>query len=94
VLTLGMHVPPFLAPLAAELAPWGAGRGIRHLDAVGPVRRGAAFTDVPDHRATVVALLHPSLRHASLRHRRYGALQGQDAELAMLRHGLAAAGVA
>jgi hypothetical protein len=91
VLTLGVHVPPVLGALSPELAPWAAGRGLRHLDAVGPVRRGVTFPGVECVRTTAVALIHPSLRAASLRHRRYGAAIGADAELAMLRDGLAAA---
>jgi hypothetical protein len=93
ILTLGVHVPPVLGALSPELAPWVAGKGLRHLDTVGPVRTGVTFTGVAEYRATVVALIHPSLRHASLRHRRYGTSNGAEAELCMLRDGLAAARV-
>jgi hypothetical protein len=91
VLTLGVHVPPIIGALSPELAPWAAGRGLKHLDAVGPVQQNVTFPGVQAYRTTAVALLHPSLRHASLRHRRYGGHTGADAELAMLRDGLAAA---
>lgn len=91
VLTLGVHVPPVIGALSPELASWTAGRGLKHLDAVGPVRTDVTFPGVADFRTTVAALIHPSLRHASLRHRRYGAATGADAEPAMLRDALAAA---
>jgi hypothetical protein len=91
VLTLGVHVPPVIGVLSPELAPWAAGRGLKHLDTVGPVQTGVTFRDVVDFQTTTVALIHPSLRHASLRHRWYGDAIGVDAELAMLRDGLLAA---
>lgn len=90
VLTLGVHVPPLIGALSPELAPWAAGRGLKHLDTVGPVQMDVTFAGIEDLRTTVVALIHPSLRHASLRHRQYGRMVGADAELAMLRDGLAA----
>lgn len=89
VLTLGVHVPPVIGVLSPELEPWAAGRGLRHLDAVGPVRSGVTFRGMGDFRTTIVALVHPSMRHASLRHRRFGGATGADAELAMLRKGMA-----
>jgi len=92
VLTLGVHVPSVIGALSPELAPWAGSRGLKHLDVVGPVQTGTTFRGVKDLRTTVVALIHPSLRHASLRHRRYGAAAGAEAELAMLRDGLSAAG--
>jgi hypothetical protein len=94
VLSLGVHVPPVLGALSPELAPWTTGRGLRHLDTVGPVRSGVAFRGLDGYRTTVAALIHPSLRHASLRHRRYRGMSGPHAELAMLRDGLAASGLA
>ena len=95
VLTLGVHVPPVIGTLSAELAPWAVGKGLKHLDAVGPVRTDVTFRGRDGYRTTVVALIHPSLRHASLRHRRYRDLQGQqEAELRMVRDGMAAAGLA
>lgn len=93
VLTLGVHVPPVIGPLSPELSPWTEGRGLKHLDAVGPMRTAVTFRGVEHFRTTAVALLHPSLRQASLRHRRYGGVTGEAAEFAMLRDGLAASGV-
>ena len=79
-----------IGALSPELAPWAAGCGLKHLDTVGPVQTNVTFAGVEDLRTTVVALIHPSLRNASLRHRRYGRMLGAGAELAMLRDGLAA----
>ena len=56
-------------------------------------KHGVTFEKIEDYKTTVVALLHPSLRHANLRHRRYGNTSGSDAELAMLRDGIAATDV-
>jgi len=91
VLTLGINVPPLLGRLSPMLADWTQGRGLKHLDRVGPVRRAVRLGLEPAFAATVVALTHPSLRHASVRHRRYQGLAGHDAELAMLRDAHASA---
>ena len=90
ILTLGTQVPPAIGRLSPELSPWAAGRGLKHLDAVGPVQYGVTFPEVENFRTTAVALIHPSLRHASLRLRRYHGAVGAEAELTMLRKGLAA----
>jgi len=89
VLTLGIHAPGVLAPLSPELVSWGAGTGLKHLDAAGPVRKAVTFSGVPGLCTVAVALTHPSLRHASVRHRRYRTETGARAELLMLRDGLA-----
>lgn len=89
ILTLGVHVPPILARLSPELVDWQLGRGIKYLDKVGPIRKAVAFNAEPTVTSTVVALIHPSLRHASLRHRSFAGLTGHAAELAMLRDGMA-----
>ena len=93
VISLGMQVPPALSVISPELESWGSGRGLRHIDKVGAVKHGVTFEKIEDYKTTVVALLHPSLRHANLRHRRYGNTSGSDAELAMLRDGIAATDV-
>lgn len=94
VLSLGIHVPPALGRLSSELEPWARGNGLRHLDTVGPIRSGVTFRGIDGYRTTAVALVHPSLRHASVRHRHYNGITGADAELAMLRDGMMFAGVA
>lgn len=94
VLTLGIHVPPLIGTLSPELASWTTRKGFKHLDACGPVRTGVTFTGLDGFSSTVVALIHPSLRHASLRHRRYEGTKGAEAELRMLQVGAHYAGVA
>lgn len=89
VLTLGMNVPPLLARLSPDLEDWSAGSGIKHLDEAGSVRTVVRFPEIPDFSTTAVALIHPSLRHASIRLRRYEGHVGDEAELAMLRAALA-----
>lgn len=91
IITLGVSVPPGIAPLSRQLEDWGRGIGIRHLDSVGALRRDVSFDGLPSYVTTVVALIHPSLRHASLRHRRFGSLSGDDAEVALLKSARSAA---
>ena len=88
VITLGVNVPPLLAQLSRDLDDWGEGRGIRHLDASGPQRTGVKFSGIPSFSTSVVALLHPSMRHASIRLRRYRGHVGDEAEVAMLMDAL------
>ncbi len=84
VLTLGVRVPCLVAPMSPELAPWQMRQGLKHLDACGPIQRKVSFAGLPGFRTTVVALTHPSLRHASVRHRRFDGATGAEAELKML----------
>ena len=85
VVVLGSEVPSLFAPLAHQLEPW---RGAR----LGAIDRAGAThitnvqftTDAPP--CTVISLIHPSLRHANLRHRTKAL--GRDAhgvEVEMLR---------
>jgi hypothetical protein len=90
IITLGINVPPLLGRVVPELADWAGGRGLRFLDSVGPVRRAVALSVDPLATANVVALTHPSLRHASIRHRHYADRRGHEAEILMLRDALAA----
>jgi hypothetical protein len=85
IITLGVQVPPVVAELSDQLAPWMARPSIRHIDNVGSLRTGVEFRGLRGFSTVVAALLHPSLRQASLRHRRYQTLVGGDAELALLR---------
>jgi hypothetical protein len=84
VLTLGIYAPYAIAWLSPQLAGWRKAPGLRQLDTAGPVKRSVEFDGVPGVRTTVVALTHPSLRHAAVRHREYAGLTGANAELAML----------
>lgn len=93
ILTLGIHVPPLLGRSSAALSQWTEGKGLKYLDRVGPVKHGVSFSSVSDVSATVVALTHPSLRSASVRHRRYDGRVGDDAEIAMLEEACRHAGL-
>lgn len=84
VLSLGKYVPPVLAQMSPELQGWSAAKGFKDIDARGPVQGGVTFAGLDAHQCTVVALLHPSLRQASLRHRRYEGRGGEEAETQML----------
>lgn len=84
VLTLGVRVPYLVAPMSPELAPWQMRQGLKHLDACGPIQLKVSFAGLPGFRTTVVALTHPSLRHTSVRHRRFHGATGAEAELKML----------
>lgn len=88
ILTLGRWVPRLLAPLSADLDSWSNANTFAEID-VAPVHKGVRFPSAV--RSVVVALVHPSFRHLAVRHRRYKRLQGDRAELAMLRDGLKAA---
>lgn len=84
VLCLGKYVPPVLAQMSPELRGWSAAKGFKDIDACGPVQGGVTFPGLDAHQCTVVALLHPSLRQASVRHRRYDGWVGEEAETQML----------
>lgn len=89
IITLGVNAPRVLARLSPDLQPWLEGHGLMHLDSVGPVRTGVRFSGVVDFATSVVALIHPSLRHASLRRRQYKGTVGEEAERKMLLDALA-----
>ena len=87
IVTLGKYVPGLIAPLSRELAAWRDSDGFRQID-IRPVAYDCRFDGVSDFETTVVALVHPSMRHASVGIRQYGGLRGNDAETAMLRNAL------
>lgn len=91
IVTLGVNVPPLLARLSPQLSRWANARGLKQLDTSGPVRARVRIGAEPTVETTVVALTHPSMRHASVRHRRYQGESGDPAELLMLREALAVA---
>jgi len=88
IVTLGVNVPPLLARLSPELAEWATGRGLKHLDRVGPVKQAIHIGISEPTVSTVVALTHPSMRHASVNARRYKGESGDAAELRMLLDGM------
>lgn len=88
VLTLGTWVPAFLAPLAEPLSVWASARSMSALDEAGPLVHGVRF--LPDVAPCSVAVLtHPSLRGPNVRRRRFQALKGHEAEVALIRAVLA-----
>lgn len=84
ILSLGVWVPSFIAPLSATLSDWTGLNSFAEIDDVGPVRHGVAFTGTPVDAASVVCLTHPSLRGPNVRRRRYRGLAGDDAERRMV----------
>ncbi len=93
ILTLGVHVPGFLASLSPELkSAWSGVTGLRMLD-----ERGVAlvypstFSGVL-RPAAVVALTHPAYRRLNVKSRRYGNLQGDAAEQALVKDALTRVG--
>lgn len=69
LIALGMRVPSVLGRLSVELADWADVRTIRQLNGAGALRDGVRLGDSAPMR--VAALAHPSLRYASVRHRRF-----------------------
>lgn len=84
VLVLGKHVPPLLAPLAPQLTAWGKAKSLLAIDAADAamIRNVQFAADI--RPVNMVALTHPSLRHANVKRRRYGKLKAHDAELGMI----------
>ena len=93
LVTLGIQVPPVVGQLSPQLARWAAGKGLRYLDAVGPVRTDVTFPEIENYMTTAVALTHPCLRDAGVRHRRYLGAEGHQAEVRMLHNACALAGM-
>lgn len=90
VLTLGLVVPRFLAPVSRQLEGWRTADTYGLLDRAGPV---VPFASFGGHRAAVVALTHPCRRHLNAGRRFYRGEEEHAVELAMLRDGFAAAGL-
>ncbi len=91
IVTLGRQAPRMLAALFPQLGLWQTAASFREIDRAGGLQLGIRIA--ANHTAAVVALIHPSFRHASIKARRFGAYRGHAAELAMLRNGLRAASV-
>jgi hypothetical protein len=85
IITLGLNAPRVLAPLSSALRVWEQARGFRSLNNNNAVIPHVVFDGITDYVTTAVALIHPSLRHASLRHREYRGLRGDAAEITMLK---------
>lgn len=68
VLVLGSEVPSLIAPLSPQLSPW-LGARLGDIDRQQAAHRSAVQFTPEVTACTVVSLIHPSLRHANLRHR-------------------------
>ena len=86
ILSLGAHVPSFLALLSPELrCVWSDVSSLTVLD-----KQAAALVYPSNfagllHPAAVVALTHPAYRHLNVKYRRYGNLTGDTAEQALVK---------
>ena len=95
IVTLGAHVPPFLAPMSPQLeSAWrderGKPRGVMQIDEAQTALVNATFPDVDgkSHSAHVLPLTHPAQQWPNVRRRRYKNLESYDAEDALLRDGM------
>ncbi len=85
ILTLGNYVPSFLARLSSDLTVWRDCKTLTMIDRRMPFVGNAHFESSPDVEATVIALTHPSFRHANIKRRIYHDKIGDEAELVMLK---------
>jgi len=91
ILTLGTHVPAFLAPLSPALNPtWSHVTSLLQLDTQNAALVPHARFHTVTHDVTVAALTHPSRRHINVTRRLYKGHQGDDAEAQLLHDALTA----
>lgn len=90
ILTLGNIVPHYIAHRADRLSPWRSCRKWVDFDKSGPVVHQVIFQGTPEHQCSVAALTHPSMRPVNVGRRRYRDMQGNLAEMSMVREGMAA----
>lgn len=90
ILTLGNIVPRYIASRADKLSPWRSCHKWADFDKSGPVVHQVIFQGVPEHQCSVVALTHPSMRPINVGRRRYQDEQKNEAEIKMVKEGLAA----
>jgi uracil-DNA glycosylase len=83
IVTLGKYVPPVLARLSPDLRCWRNAKSFKELNDESAVIRRAVFRDA-GHTATVVSLLHPSMRGSNFKLRSYRGYVGDKAEQTML----------
>ena len=93
ILALGEYPIKSIAGLSPDLVTWRRWQGFKKLDASGPLKNRVRFKGAPEQSATVVALVHSSYRQVNVKHRRYGGLTGEAAELAMLKAALKQSGL-
>ncbi|HWH08124.1 MAG TPA: hypothetical protein VNX21_02925 [Candidatus Thermoplasmatota archaeon] len=83
VLVLGREVPPLLAPLSPDLAPWRAARTLGDVDAAGAALLTTRFAG-RESPVPFAVLTHPSLRAANVRRRCFEDAEGDAAEMRLL----------
>lgn len=95
VVTLGVHVPPFLAPLSDELcAKWLNEQGKQltfaqiDANAGGLIATTVRDADGRERELTWVALTHPAQQWPNVKRRRFDGLESYEAEEALLRAGV------
>ena len=95
VITLGVHVPPFLAGLSDELrAKWLGDKGktltFKQIDANdgGLIVTTVSDADKQPRRLCFVALTHPAQQWPNVKRRRFEGLKSYEAEEALLRAGV------
>ena len=95
VITLGVHVPPFLAPLSDELqTKWlsdkGKTRTFAQIDEAegGLICARVADAEGNERELVWVALTHPAQQWPNVKRRRFGELESYEAEEALLRVGV------
>ncbi len=89
LLTLGAYVPSFLAPLSPELRHvWS---GMKRLTTVDEKEAALVYPSTFEgmlHPTAVVALTHPAYHHVNVKNCRYGNLEGDAAEQALVMDAL------
>ncbi len=81
IITLGLYAARMLANVSPDcLGDWGSAK--RFKDISDGLKEGVT---IGSGTYTCVCLVHPCMRHANLKHRRYGNHEGHSAELRMLR---------
>lgn len=94
ILALGGYVPAFLAPLSAQLTPWGCFKSFRERDAHdAALIRGVSFGCSGVQPCVVASLVHPSFRPSNVHRRSWGSFAGDAAEVALLQEAVKRAGV-
>ena len=89
ILTLGVYVPSFLAPLSLELRhAWSGVKRLAILDERETALVYPSYFEGVIHPIAVVALTHPAYRHVNVKNCRYGNLKGEEAEQALVRNAL------
>lgn len=94
VLSLGVYAPRFLARLSPELnRSWSRMRQFKTADEQGCGLVYPVTIEGVKEPVAAAALIHPSLRQRNARYRRYGKLEGDLAEQALVRDGMAKVGL-